>query len=74
VNRAQRRTARIRDPKGNYLFPTLLHVVERDAKGRPTLCRVAYDEELIGDVIPSERRDHAEMLLVWMGDAQGFKS
>lgn len=72
MNRAQRRAARIRDPKGNYLYPTLLHVIDRDHLGRPTMVRIAYDEEAIGDVVGDDTRP--EMLLVWMGERQGAKS
>ena len=64
MNRAQRRAARIRGPKGEWLYPQLLHVVERDEQGRPTHVRIAWDDETIGDVVGSDARP--TMLLVWM--------
>ena len=73
VNRQQRRAARIKDPKGNYLYPTLLHVVDRDHLGRPTNVRITYDEETLTEV--GVTKDKAEMLLVWMaGERQGASS
>jgi len=74
MNRAQRRAARIKapGPQGGWLYPTLLKIVERDAKGRPTVCRVLHDDETIGDVM--NPKDRNECLLVYMGEGQGSLS
>jgi len=55
--------AKLRDGQGNELIPTLLHVADRDERGRPTVCRVRYDDERIG----LDANDHARntFLLVW---------
>jgi hypothetical protein len=75
VNRNQRRAARIKGPKGEWLYPQLLYIIDRDEKGRPKTLRMTYDEEEIGDVVPEERRDKAEMLLVFVGgETPGFTS
>jgi len=50
-----------------------VQVLERDTHGRPTTCRIAYDDEHLHDVVAPEQ-DHVEMLLVWMPEAQGFMS
>ncbi len=71
MNRQQRRAARVWHPKGHWLYPQLLHVLDYDEKGRPKTVRIAYDEETVGDVVPDERRDKVTMLLVWMPDGQG---
>lgn len=63
MNRNQRRALTIRDPKGAKLEPMLLFVQERDKLGRPTVCRVTYDDETIGDVVQGAKNPQA--LLVW---------
>ncbi len=40
-------SGQVRDLKGNILTPTLIHVLEKDAHGRATLCRIRYDDETI---------------------------
>lgn len=80
MNRKERRAGRIRapGPDGGWLYPTLLLIKERDTKGRPTTVRVLYDDETVGDVIPAENQveggPKAQMLLVFMGESQGFSS
>lgn len=71
MNRAWRRANRVRDPKGNWLEPRLLLIEERGPDGRPTRCRIAYDDETIGQVVTGQTK--AEFLLVWMGEGQGAK-
>lgn len=70
---------RIKDPNGNTLEVRLLLIDERDASGRPTRCRVCYDEETIGAVLgmgpnsPAPEGSTPEFLLVWMAEGQGRK-
>lgn len=64
MNRQQRRAARIRDPKGDWLYPELLYVRARDAQGRPTEVRITYDDETVSDVCGDDKSP--VMLLVWM--------
>jgi hypothetical protein len=65
------RKDRIRDPKGNWLTATLVHVLERDDKGRATSCRIYYDDEdvKVGDLSGPENKK-VEFLVVWMTGAQ----
>lgn len=72
MNRQQRRAARIKDPKGNALDVFLAHIIDRDAKGRPTTVRIAYDEETIGDVVGADEKP--EMLMIWMHPGAGARS
>ena len=46
-DRVVRREIRVRDPKGNQLASMLLQVIERDASGRPTACRLMHDDETL---------------------------
>lgn len=64
MNRHERRMGRVCGPEGEWLYPTLLHVIGRDKQGRPTHVRIAYDDEKIGDVVGDD--SHPKMLLVWM--------
>jgi hypothetical protein len=78
VNRAQRRAARIKGPKGEPLEVRLLQILERGPDGRPTVCRIAYDDETLGEVLGMKPGDPApkdkpEFLLVWMGEGQGVR-
>jgi len=75
VNRHQRRaaqaTSKIRDPKGTLLEPALLDIRERDAQGRPTIVRICWDDERLGDVVVDK---NPQMLLCWLPvNAAGFK-
>lgn len=60
--------ARLRDPQGNRLSLTLLRVEGRDEHGRPTVCRVLYEEQTVGDVMSADVKN--ECLLVWTTDFQ----
>ena len=73
MNRHSRRAARVRDPNGDPLECRLLLIEQRDEAGRPTVVRVCYDEQTIGDVVGG-RRDGVEFLLVWMAKGQGIKA
>ena len=74
MNRHQRRAlaSKVRDPNGVPLTPRLLHVTERGPDGRPTQCRILYDDERIGDVLDGKRTD-IHCLLVWMAEGQQGK-
>lgn len=75
MNREEKRRTRIKGKNGEWLYPQLLYIIDRDEKGRPKTLRMTYDEEQLGNVIPEERRDKAEMLLVYMaGETPGFTS
>lgn len=80
MNRHQRRALAIRDPNGDKLYPRLLYVEERGPDGRPTRCRIGYDDETIAQVLggnleaAQSESPRAEFLLVWMGQEQGKPS
>jgi hypothetical protein len=57
------RTKQVRDPKGTILHATLLRVLERDERGRPTMTRLCHDDETLGLVSSSEGRN--EFIVVW---------
>jgi hypothetical protein len=67
VNRQDKRAARVKDPKGHWIYPTLLRVLEYDEKGRPTHVRILYDDEKVGDVL--ENND--KCLMAWMHEKAG---
>ncbi len=62
----------VRDLKGNLLSPTLLHVIEKDGRGRATLCRIRYDDETIDlQEIQKDAPDKpVEFLVVFMTGPQ----
>lgn len=62
------RRARFRDPTGVPLTPALLLVTGRDSQGRPSDCRVLYDEQTLGEALSPDVKN--ECLLVWMTDYQ----
>ena len=74
MNREKRRAGRIKapGPQGGYLYPELLFIMARDAKGRPTELRWAHDDETIGEVVGEDQKP--ELLLVYVGEAAGFRS
>lgn len=54
---------RVRDPNGVELFPTLLHVLEKDECDRVTLCRVRYGDDMVKlDGVDTRKN---QFLLVW---------
>jgi len=57
--------AKVRDPNGTELVPTLLHVLERDDCGNPTVCRVRYDDEKILLERDEPEAPAATFLIVW---------
>ena len=70
-----KRTLRVTDPNGARLYPRLLVIEERGPDGRPTRCRISYDEETIAHTLDMKPGDTPpegiEMLLVWMAQEQG---
>jgi hypothetical protein len=68
VSSSPARRSRLRDAQGNRLSPMLLLVLGRDEHGRPTDCRVLYDEQTIGETLSPEVKN--ECRLIWMTDFQ----
>ena len=65
------RKDRIKDPKGNWLTATLAHVLERDEKGRATVCRIYYDDETLDlKKLAGPENKKIEFLMFWMTGAQ----
>jgi len=53
----------VRDPKGTVLHATLLLVIDRDERGRPTRTRICHDDETMGLVTGAEGKN--EFIVVW---------
>ena len=64
MNRAKRRATRVRGPNGEWLEAQLLRILERDAKGRPTFTRLAYDDETVGEVAGDDR--NPQFVMIWV--------
>lgn len=63
---------RVRDPKGQWLYPVLLNIIDKDERGRGKTGRLYYDDERVD--LDMLRHDAGggpiRFYIVWMTDAQ----